>query len=250
VAFEAIRPRWGSATHAEIETIAREAARKAVLAEKSSPLYRAEVERALRDIVAVVRWSLEDNSGFAFAQGERAFGAPSPGRSRERGARGEAPWPALAIGQGGATIFVGGRIDRIDTSADGSRVRVIDYKTGSLPAWKDVGTRLFQPPLYAYAVLRQMGRLSLAEVRALYLDTSKRPPRPLPSEEKQLVFTDKIGEAQTRAATLVVKLWQGDVAPRPADALVCGRCDVRDVCRRPAAMPVEDLEQEGDGGNA
>jgi len=248
-AFEAVRPHWGVAGRAEIETLAAEAAKKAVLRDKSSPLFRAEVERALRDVSAVVAWSLDDDSGFAFAHGERAFGAAPP-PERRRGVRGDDPWPALAIGEGSSTIFVAGRIDRIDSSRDGTRVRVIDYKTGSLPAWKDVGLRLFQPPLYAYAVLRQMGRLSLTEVRALYLDTSKRPPRMLPAEDKQILSTERITEAQTRAAALVAKLWQGDVPPRPADALVCGRCDVRDICRRPAAMPVEDLEQEAEGGSA
>jgi ATP-dependent helicase/nuclease subunit B len=248
-AFEAARPRWSVATRAEIEAVAADAARKAVLGEQSSPLFRAEVERALRDVAAVVGWSLDDPSDFVFAHGERSFGA-TPERSRRAGARSDEPWPALAIGEGNSTIFVGGRIDRIDTSRDGSRVRVIDYKTGTLPAWKDVGTRLFQPPLYAYAVLRQMGRLSLIEQRALYLDTSKRPPKMLPAEDKQIMTTEKIAEAQGRAAALVSKLWRGDVPPRPADALVCGRCDVRDICRRPAAMPVEDLEQEGDGSSA
>ena len=43
------------------------------------------------------------------------------------------------------------------------------------------------------------------------------------------------------------RLRGGDVAPRPADALVCARCSVRDVCRRPAAMPIDDPELDGDG---
>jgi hypothetical protein len=56
--------------------------------------------------------------------------------------------------------------------------------------------------------------------------------------------------AQQRAAEIVVRLRRGDIAPRPADALVCGRCSVRDVCRRPAAMPVDDLEVEAEGTGA
>jgi ATP-dependent helicase/DNAse subunit B len=245
-AFEAIRLRGDGASRAEVEEVAIAAARKAVLRDKSSPLFRAEVERALRDVAAVVAWSMDDPSDFVFAHGERSFGDPRPEKPRPR----DPPWPALAIGEGPATVFVGGRIDRIDTSRDGARVRIIDYKTGALPAWKDVGTRLFQPPLYAYAVLRQMGRLSLTETRALYLDTSKRPCRVLPAEDKQVLSTQKITEAQKRAASLVSKLWHGDVAPRPADAQVCARCDVRDVCRRPAAMPIEELDPEAEGGSA
>jgi RecB family exonuclease len=247
VAFEAIRARGEGATRAELEAVASAASRKAVLRDKSSPLFRAEVERALRDVAAVVAWSLDDPSGFVFAHGERPFGDPRA--ERARASRGDTAWPALAIGEGAATVFVGGRIDRIDSSRDGTRMRIIDYKTGALPAWKDVGTRLFQPPLYAYAVLRQMGQLSLTETRALYLDTSKRPCRVLPAEDKQVLSTHRIAEAQKRAASLVGRLWRGDVAPRPADAQVCARCDVRDVCRRPAAMPVEELDPEAEGGS-
>jgi RecB family exonuclease len=138
----------------------------------------------------------------------------------------------------------------VDLSRDGSRARVIDYKTGALPAWKDVGRLVFQPPLYAYAVLKEMGPLSLPEIRALYLDTSKRPPRSLPVEKGQILSLEAMVAAEQRAAQIVGRLWQGDVAPRPADAAVCSRCEVRDICRRPAAMPVEDLEPEIDGAGA
>jgi ATP-dependent helicase/nuclease subunit B len=40
------------------------------------------------------------------------------------------------------------------------------------------------------------------------------------------------------------------VAPRPTDAAICGRCDARDICRRPAAMPVDELDPDADGGGA
>jgi RecB family exonuclease len=144
-------------------------------------------------------------------------------------------------------VFVKGRIDRVDFSADRSRARVIDYKTGALPAWKDVGTLYFQPPLYAYAVLLRMGRLSVPEVRALYLETSRRPPRTLPAEKNQIMSFETMKAAEARASRVVARLWNGDVAPRPADAAICSRCDVRDICRRPAAMPVEELEPDNEG---
>src|SRR5207248_3095797 len=81
-----------------------------------------------------------------------------------------------------------------------SRARVIDYKTGALPAWKDVGTLYFQPLLYAYAVLMQMGRLSVPELRALYLETSRRPPRTLPAEKSQVLSFEAMKSADARAA--------------------------------------------------
>jgi hypothetical protein len=91
-----------------------------------------------------------------------------------------------------------------------------------------------------------MGRLAVSEIRALYLDTSKRPPKPLPVGPGQVLTIERIDAAEKRAADLVERLWKGDVAPRPVDAAVCSRCDVRPVCRRPAAMPIEELDPEDD----
>jgi RecB family exonuclease len=245
LAFEAIRRRWSEVDRGELDrdelvAIASTAAKKALLRDKVAPLYRAEVERALRDVAAVVEWSLDDDSGFRFAEGERSFGERVASNARDA-------WPSLVIGAGARSVFVKGRIDRVDFSTDGSRARVIDYKTGALPAWKDVGTLYFQPLLYAYAVLMQMGRLSVPELRALYLETSRRPPRTLPAEKSQVLSFEAMKSADARAARVVAELWNGEVAPRPADASICGRCDVRDICRRPAAMPVEELEPENDG---
>jgi len=251
LAFDAIRRRSAGLAPqglapSELAAVGIAAARKVLVRDVGAPLYRAEVERALRDVTAVVEWSLADESDFRFVHGERSFGA---GRA-PAGRGGEASWPPLVIGGGPSTVFVKGRIDRVDVSFDGSRARVIDYKTGALPAWKDVGTHVFQPPLYAYAVLLQMGRLSMPEVRALYLDTSKRPPRPLPVEKSQVFSLEALKAAEQRAARVVVQMWSGDVAPRPVDAAICGKCEVRDICRRPAAMPVEELEPESEGVGA
>ena len=124
---------------------------------------------------------------------------------------------------------------------------MIDYKTERF-AWKDVGTSS-QPPLYALVVFLQMGRLSMPEVRALlprYLEAA----RPLPAEKSQVFSLEEMKVAEQRAARVVVQMWSGEVAPRPADAAICGRCEVRDICRRPAAMPVEEIEPEGDGAGA
>jgi hypothetical protein len=211
----------------------------ALVPRPSSPLYRAEVTRALRDVVAVLEWTLDDVSGFDFAFAERAFGDRSAGLRSSRGA-----WPALVIGAGERRAFVRGRIDRIDLSRDGSRLRIVDYKSGALPAWKDVGRTLFQPPLYAAVARWQTGPLGLAEVRSLYLDTSKRPPRTLPSGQGQVITPAEMDAAESRASEIVALLWSGDVAPRPVDAAICSRCDVRSVCRRPAALPVEELDPE------
>jgi ATP-dependent helicase/nuclease subunit B len=247
VALEATRPRWNDLPRDELFAVGMTAARRAMLRDRTAPLYRAETERALRDVEAVLAWSLDDTSWFRFAYSERSFGETRDPRT-EIGGKNRAAWPALATGDGRDSVFVKGRIDRIDLAQGGGRARVIDYKTGALPAWKDVGTLVFQPPLYALALFMQLGPLSLPEVRALYLDTSKRPPRVFPAEKSQVLSPEVMAAAQRRAKEIVQRMRAGDVAPRPADALVCGRCSVRDVCRRPAAMPIDDQDLEVEGG--
>jgi ATP-dependent helicase/nuclease subunit B len=69
----------------------------------------------------------------------------------------------------------------------------------------------------------------------------------LPAEKSQVLSIAQIAEADRAATAVVARMWRGDVAPRPSDAAVCARCQVRDVCRRPAAMPIEELEPEGEG---
>jgi ATP-dependent helicase/nuclease subunit B len=247
-AFEAVGPVWDQLPRAEIVARAAKASRDALLGGKTSLLYQAEVARALRDVAAVVTWSLDDVSGFRYAYGERSFGEPgAEGTRRKSVPRGATPapaWPALVVGEGALRVRVKGRIDRVDLSRDGTRARVLDYKSGAMPAWKDVGTVWFQPALYALAVWQQLGRLSVSEMRALYLDTSRRPPRSLPAEKNQVIGIAEIAEADRGATAIVAKMWRGDVAPRPWHASVCTRCTVRDVCRRPAAMPIEELEPD------
>jgi RecB family exonuclease len=245
IALEATRARWDHLERRQLVELGMTAAKRALLRDRSAPLYRAEVERALRDVAAVLAWSLDDASGFRFAYGERSFGENSRGRDAPGDRRGV--WPALLVGDGRQKVFVKGRIDRVDTQSGGARARVIDYKTGVLPAWKDVGTLVFQPPLYALAVWLHLGPLSLPEVRALYLDTSKRPPRAFPAEKSQVLSPEIMKSAEERAQTIVLRMRAGEVAPRPVDALVCARCSVRDVCRRPAAMPIDDPEQDAEG---
>ena len=65
--------------------------------------------------------------------------------------------PVLEIGQGERTIRLRGRIDRIDLAEtpEGSRFRVIDYKSGTVPSSTDVKQgEMLQLPLYAMAVER------------------------------------------------------------------------------------------------
>jgi len=61
----------------------------------------------------------------------------------------------------GKTLYLKGRIDRIDLTKDGKRARVIDYKTGKVSAKENdlQGGRTLQLPLYLYVANKLLGRL-------------------------------------------------------------------------------------------
>jgi RecB family exonuclease len=203
-----------------------------------APLRREAVAQAVGDAVAAVAWSLEDDEAYRFALAEQPFGA-----------RQAAPWGPLTLEPApgdpapGRAVFVEGRIDRVDRTTDGRSMRVVDYKTGRPPDLDEHGRTIFQLPLYAEVVARALGA---AEVSALYLRLrSGGAVEPYPKRAEQRVTTaDERAAAMRTARGVVVRQWLGDVAPRPVSVALCARCDARDVCRRPAVMPVDDEDGE------
>jgi ATP-dependent helicase/nuclease subunit B len=137
-------------------------------------------------------------------------------------------------------VFVDGQIDRVDLSADGVRVRVIDYKTGRPPEG-DARRMALQLPLYAAAAARALGA---AHIEAMFVRVTARgmieesPKRPA----DRLVKPEELVERCREARRAVRTMWEGRVAPRPAFLALCARCDARDLCRRPAVMPIEEPE--------
>ena len=45
------------------------------------------------------------------------------------------------------------------------------------------------------------------------------------------------------ARRVILRMWEGEVAPRPAKATLCTRCEARDICRRPTVAPIEEAEE-------
>ena len=91
----------------------------------------------------------------------------------EAAARNDLPFdPARKVEIPGAGVFIQGHIDRLDLSGDGSRARVIDYKTGKPRAKMaeimiDGGGEL-QRCLYAFAVKTLLGQKIEIEAALLY----------------------------------------------------------------------------------
>ena len=112
--------------------------------------------------VTALSWPLKAYAG-QVSHGELLFGAPdaTPRNS---------PWddsrPVTIPGTG---LQIQGRIDRLDLAGDGSKARVVDYKTGKPrdPGTLDGGKEL-QRCLYAYAVQALLGPNVAVEAALLY----------------------------------------------------------------------------------
>ncbi|WP_437490912.1 PD-(D/E)XK nuclease family protein [Sorangium sp. So ce1014] len=242
--FEALRELGPDRDPAEQLAAARAAAEAALgVSAPMAPLRREAVEKAIADVLEVVVRAVdgeESSPELRFFLAERRFGAGEP-----------APWQPLELppsddeGEGTAgasSVWVDGQIDRIDRSTDQRVVRVVDYKTGKLPEAKE-RRRALQLPLYSAIAARALGA---EEVRAVYIGVRQRGlielwPR---TAEDQRALAEGWAEAARTARAAVVALWEGKAAPRPALATMCARCDARDVCRRPAVVPMDEAAEE------
>lgn len=236
-AFEAAWASGGRANVRKALEAAREAAIRAVGADKEAAPLRRELLLAAVDVaLGFVAHGLRDE-GFSFVYAEQPFGPKTA-----------APWDSLPLApvlsgpsEAGAdvSVYVEGKIDRIDRG-DGGRnaARVVDYKTGQIPSKSEQGSLHLQLPLYAAAVARAMG---VEEVQATYLGADKRGDiKAAPAKDAdRKAIADKRAEASETARRVVLGLWRGGIEPRPAKGDLCDRCDARDVCRRPAVVPEE-----------
>lgn len=204
----------------ELLPIALAAAERALAAHAGSALRGAALRMALADVRSFVRWSLA-NRDLGFHSAEKGFG---DGES----------WPALALGP----FRVSGRLDRLDVSSDGRRVRIIDYKSGAAPNKKE--RHALQGWLYARKAADELGA---SEIQSLYLGLKRRMARP-----KEIFAgtpdSPELAERLQSAEQALVQLRSGKIAAEPSRPGKCQRCDVRDLCRRPLSAPVGD--DEGD----
>jgi RecB family exonuclease len=211
----------------------RAAAERALgLGEAATPLRREAAAQAVADAMRVLWRALADRDDrLHFALAERRFAAGEP-----------APWGPLELAVAGEpSLFVDGQIDRIDRSTDRLAARVIDYKTGKAPDPAEYGRTALQLPLYAEVVARAF---ETPTVDGLYLrvraggGVEERPRK----ADDRVLDGPRRAESVATARRAVLALWRGELAPRPRSAALCPRCEARDVCRRPAVMPVDDDE--------
>ena len=139
--------------------------------------------------------------------------------------------PVLEIGEGKRTIRLRGRIDRIDLAEtpQGSRFRVIDYKSGSVPSSADVKHgEMLQLPLYAMAVERLLFKDRAAGLFDLgYWSLRK-------DGFKAIAFASWEQDQDALTAhvlALVDELRRGVFVVQSRNSACDSYCDYRSVCR-------------------
>lgn len=112
-------------------------------------LWAGEQARLREELRSALEAEADDPAGWRPVLFEVAFGIERPGRPDETTA------PLVYTLPDGSTLVLRGQIDRIDVSPDGSRARVLDYKTGKLrsPRMPDrlQKGRALQLPVYRLA---------------------------------------------------------------------------------------------------
>jgi putative RecB family exonuclease len=115
-----------------------------------------------------------------------------------------------------------GYVDRIDIAPDG-RLRVVDYKTGRVPAPDAEQKALFQLKFYALIMYRTRG-VAPAQLRLLYLRDGQI--LTYAPDADELVRFERIVSALWAAITTAGR--EGDFPPRPGWG--CKFCEYRPLC--------------------
>jgi ATP-dependent helicase/DNAse subunit B len=125
----------------------------------------------------------------------------------------------------GDSLDISGRIDRLDTTPDGS-ARIVDYKYSAAQRVKDRknGNGL-QAPLYLMAAEKNLG---VRPARVFFVALKGGVEFVGWEENEYPVEWQTTGD---RVLGIVEQIRAGRVAPAPADTGNCYFCDARDVCR-------------------
>jgi ATP-dependent helicase/nuclease subunit B len=133
----------------------------------------------------------------------------------------------------GSSVAFSGRIDRIDVSDDGRRLRVVDYKSGSGSAERDQlksGLNV-QLPLYVLAALAlaQRDGLPADDVRSEFRYVTRR--GGLGTLALEVSTAEAVDNLRTLVTAVRALVRSGIFARTPASpAWICERCDMGHAC--------------------
>lgn len=134
--------------------------------------------------------------------------------------------PALVFETGVGAVEVAGRIDRVDVSADGSRFRVTDYKTGEKRGAAPPGPPALQLPLYTRAAAALTG-LPLDEGVAEYFYVTRKG-----GYTRSRSDVDSGEDLDGIVERLCAGIAAGDFHPDPSTCRRTGSCQYPEICSR------------------
>jgi putative RecB family exonuclease len=149
------------------------------------------------------------------------FALEDPGRL-EPAAREQLVETVLGLGEGAAGLVLRGYVDRLDVAATGE-VRVVDYKTGSIPRVAYEAKALFQLKFYALVLWRTRGTVP-HQLKLMYL-----------SDRDTLTYRPDAVELERFERTLVA-VWRAVERAtarrdfRASPSRLCDWCDHRALC--------------------
>lgn len=221
-AFEATRDMWKERPRRRDAIMAH--ALRAVdelISERARGLRRAALRRLREEVIGVLEASILDVE-WDFEEAEREFATG-------------AAWPVLSLGETSDTrLSLTGKIDRVDLSHDGGRVRVLDYKRRAQPfTASELGSTRLQLPIYARVAAKEVGRAETSGQYLLLHAPSAPPPNDWTKRWDALGVCSADSPLVDDLLEMVRSIRQGVLLPKPKQDKSCQHCGSDGVCRRP-----------------
>ncbi len=144
-------------------------------------------------------------------------------------------WPTYVLARGSERVHLSGRIDRIDLSHEGSKLRIVDYKSATSSA-DDARRKPLQLLVYASVCKQELG---LTDAEGLYWPVRAR----TVIDKRGISLDDRalLDEALEATLTLRSHLPRADGAPA-----TCDKCSFDLACRKPRYVVSGLLEDKGE----
>jgi len=132
------------------------------------------------------------------------------------------------------TVYLSGKIDRIDIDTTKQQARVIDYKTGKPKNKKSFieGGRYIQLPIYMLAAEDLLDKINIEEAHYYYIEPVKKTKKDKPLEKRSLNkndWNDKLSYLREVIETFYSEIENGKFFPNP-DLQSCRVCDFNPIC--------------------
>jgi RecB family exonuclease len=189
-------------------------------------LWELDRQSLLEDLQAFLKKEAASDAGFIPKDFEVSFGfEPKQGKS---------PRPSLLL-EDKTTVFLRGRIDRVDWSAGGESLRIVDYKSGKIRGEEDGfggGTSL-QLPFYLLAARQIWSRVNIDKSRAEYYSVNRE------QNFKRVFFRGEGWEEKEKTLKKIVgiigrAIVSGIFFPVREDERKCRYCDFGRLCEQGA----------------